>query len=55
MKAAAKHSGYSARWDAAYRVMRPFWEERHAELLPGLRESVFGLIDRLIDVGKQAA
>jgi hypothetical protein len=43
-------SGYSA----AYHVLRPYYEERYREVFAsvgGLRESVLGLIDRLIEVG----
>jgi hypothetical protein len=44
-------SGYSA----AYHVLRPYYEERYREVFAsvgGLRESVLGLIDRLIEVGR---
>jgi hypothetical protein len=44
-------SGYSA----AYHVLRPYCEERYREVFAsvgGLRESVLGLIDRLIEVGR---
>jgi hypothetical protein len=42
-------------WQAAYDVLRPFYDERYREVFKsvgGLRESVLGLVDRLIEVGR---
>lgn len=56
---AAKAAG-SSYWDqreAAYKVFKPYyagvWRDRFLGL--GVRESVLGLVDRLIEVGKAAA
>jgi hypothetical protein len=54
---AVRKSGGSY-WDqrsAAYGVFKPFYDERYAELAPGLRVSVLQLVDRLIDVSKRDA
>jgi len=58
---AAKAAGtaYWKRYDAAYAILRPHYDEKYAEfrtkLAPGLRESTLQLLDRLIAVGKKDA
>jgi hypothetical protein len=46
---------YWSQRSAAYRVFRPFYDERYRDIFEdaGLRESVFQLVDRLIDVSKR--
>lgn len=56
--AKAKKNGgdYWEQRSAAYAVLRPHydevWKERFVEIGPGLRQSVLGLIDRMIEVGR---
>ena len=57
MKAANTKTSYWDRYYAAREVFDPYcqglWQDRFGGL--GIKQSVLGLVDRLIDVGKVAA
>ena len=56
IEAKKKGAGYNGQWQAAYNVMRPYYDQRYSEVFGGgelgLKQSALQLVERLIEVGK---